>query len=251
MCILSSLFRLRADVSSLAGRHISPHFRGYHRLGKVLVHEYPTSTCCSTRSCPSCEICRAREGKSKDKGEGPTAIRAHQPSRQERLGPGSSRIDTSILLPASHPIFTPSLNHLHTAKIQRYPVLPATQRVTIPLPDFVTRRFRTTSADPTTHASFIPIHVAAACDGIFDLHRVSAISCTKISALCVVSASGIGIGQLEQVMEQDPDGVRVDVCVLERQEYYHLPDLHAQVLRRCVQEEEAFIWAKFVQRRGL
>ena len=52
-------------------------------------------------------------------------------------------------------------------------------------------------------------------------------------------------------MEQDPDGVRVDVCVLERQEYYHLPDLHAQVLRRCVQEEEAFTWAKFVQRRGL
>ena len=77
--------------------------------------------------------------------------------------------------------------------------------------------------------------------------RVSAISCARIPALRVVSASGIGIGQLE------PDRVRVDVCALERQEYYHLHDLHAQVLRRCVQqeEEEAFSWTRFVQRRRL
>ena len=58
-------------------------------------------------------------------------------------------------------------------------------------------------------------------------------------------------------MEQDPDRVRVDVCALECQEYYHLPDLHAQVLRRCIkqeeeeeEEEEAFSWARFVQRGG-
>ena len=47
--------------------------------------------------------------------------------------------------------------------------------------------------------------------------------------------------------------VRVDVCALERQEYYHLPDLYAQVLRRCIkeeEEEEAFSWARFVQRGG-
>ena len=54
-------------------------------------------------------------------------------------------------------------------------------------------------------------------------------------------------------MEQDPGRVRVDLCALERQKHYHLPDLHAQVLRRCVQQddEEAFSWAKFVQHRGL
>ena len=50
--------------------------------------------------------------------------------------------------------------------------------------------------------------------------------------------------------------VRVDVCALERQEYYHLPDLYAQVLRRCIKQEEAaeaeaaFSWARFVQRGG-
>ena len=81
--------------------------------------------------------------------------------------------------------------------------------------------------------------------------RVSAISCARILAFRVVSASGIGIGQLEHVMEQDPDRVRVDVCALERQEYYHLPDFHAQDLRRCIkEEEEAFSWARFVQRGG-
>ena len=52
-------------------------------------------------------------------------------------------------------------------------------------------------------------------------------------------------------MKQDPDRVRADVCALERQEYYHLPDHHAQVLRRCIkQEEAAFSWARFVQRGG-
>ena len=53
-------------------------------------------------------------------------------------------------------------------------------------------------------------------------------------------------------MEQDPDGVRVDVCALERQEYYHLSDFHAQDLRLCIKEEEdeAFSWARFVQRGG-
>ena len=81
--------------------------------------------------------------------------------------------------------------------------------------------------------------------------RASAISCTRIPALHVVSVSSIGIEQLEHVMEQDLNGVRVDVCALERQEYYHLPDLHAQVLRRCVQQEGAFSWARFAQRREL
>ena len=86
--------------------------------------------------------------------------------------------------------------------------------------------------------------------------RASVISCARTPTLRVVSASGIGIGQLEQVMKQDPDRVRADVCALERQEYYHLPDHHAHVLRRCIKQEEAaeaeaaFSWARFVQRGG-
>ena len=50
--------------------------------------------------------------------------------------------------------------------------------------------------------------------------------------------SGVGIGQLEWVPEQDPDHVWDDVCVVERQVTNHPPDLHSYVLRRCFQQAD-------------
>ena len=110
---------------------------------------------------------RARGGKSKDKGEGPIASRVHQPSRRERLGPGSSRIETSILLPASHPIFPPSPQSSTRGENKTLSRPPIYSTGLHTAPQFRYRRSRITSADPTIHASFIPIRLAAVCDSIF------------------------------------------------------------------------------------
>ena len=83
-------------------------------------------------------------------------------------------------------------------KIQRYPILPSTQRVSIPHLNSYARYSRITSTDPATLASFILSRMRRYIHSVRQpLHAVESWP----------SASGIGVEKLERVPEQDPERV--------------------------------------------
>ena len=169
---------------------------------------------------PSREIDLAHGGKSKDRGESenPIAIRVHRPSRRERLGPGSSRIDTSILHPASHPIEPPSLNHdphSENATLSRPLVYstglhPAHKFRYSTIPDHQCRPYHT-----QPHAKVYSQRAPAIARGGIPALRV------RYRDRATRARTGART-----------DRVRDDVYALERQGHYHLPGLHAQVVQQ-------------------
>ena len=187
--------------ASSSGRYISPRFRGHHGLGKALV---PRTSIPFLRATLRDRVrpARARGGKSKDKGEGQGEDSQHR--AREPLGPGRPHGRFY-----RHPSSRVSILHLNS----------------ITLRSLITSTYYTCLLRPHMPRRLQP-------------HATVYLQCT----LAIVrggiqpSASGIGIGQLERIPVQDPDHVGDDVCALERWVQHHPPNLHAQVLRRRVQQ---------------